>query len=67
MKKWCPVNREAIDVNGNCYCSNRQYSVKLPCLDREPDCYVKEYDNGFTYYGQYTGAYITHGRRRIES
>ena len=64
---WCPPGRQAKMMHGQCYCDAPQYSVKPKCLRQEPPCFVKNFDNGFTYYGQNTGAYITHGRRRVES
>ena len=64
---WCPPGRTAKNMNGVCYCDYKQYSVKPRCLSKEPDCFVINWDNGYTYYGQDTGAYITHGKNRIES
>lgn len=64
---WCPPGRTPKIMNGVCYCDYSQYSVKPRCLLKEPDCFVKNLDNGYTYSGQNTGAYITHGKNRIES
>lgn len=64
---WCPPGRTPMLKNGQCYCNYSQYSVKSRCLPEAPPCFVPDLDNGYTYYGQNTGGYITHGRRRIES
>lgn len=66
-KPWCPPGRTAVQIDGQCYCDAPQYASKPTCLASQPPCYVEEFGNGYTFYGEYTGAYITHGRRRIES
>ena len=67
QKAWCPPGRTPMNKNGQCYCNYSQYSVKPRCLPHAPPCFVYNLDNGYTYYGQDTGVYKTHGRRRIES
>jgi hypothetical protein len=64
---WCPPGRTVTQMHGKCYCDAPQYSVKPQCLPEKPDCYVEQLGNGYTFYGQDTGAYITHGKNRIES
>lgn len=65
--EWCSLGRTPKSINGICYCDYPQYSVKQTCLPQKPACYQNELDNGYTYYGQNTGNYITHGKHRIES
>lgn len=64
---WCAPGRTKKMLHGACYCDAPQYSVKPRCLIAEPNCFVPSLGNGYTYYGQDTGAYKTHGRRRVES
>ena len=66
---WCPPGRMPI-LGGDgktCLCDSPQYSVKPICLPQKPECYVERLGNGYTYYGENSGCYITHGRRRVES
>ncbi len=66
-KGWCPPGRTKKIMNGICYCDYVQYSVKPRCLIKEPSCFIEDLDNGYTYYGQNSGVYITRGKNRIES
>ena len=66
-KGWCPPGRTPTHMHGNCYCVAEQYSVAPQCLAKQPDCFVKELGNGYTFYDQSHGDYVTYGRHRIES